>query len=155
MTRIPFHRTWPVIPLQPRQDKTGVLSLHYCDHREIRIEEEQVMVLPSSAFEIIFIIYLGFTCLLGGLTGAITSHILRLRWKPVVFFQDVVISGVTPVIFGLVVTEIESKRLTLIENGEVHHSFWTLFFVGLAAPIVRHLIEFIVLRPSSAPSRAR
>ena len=71
------------------------------------------------------------------------------------FFQDVAIFGVTPVIFGLVATEIESKRLTPIERGEVHHSFWTLFFIGVAAPIVRHVIRFISLRPSGAISGAQ
>ena len=111
------------------------------------------MVLPSSALSIIFAVYLGFTCLLGGLSGVITSRVLQLRWKPVVFLQDMAISGITPLLFALVVTEIVAKRLSPIERGEVSHSFWTLVFTGLAAPVVRHLIRFITLRASGEISR--
>jgi hypothetical protein len=113
------------------------------------------MVLTSSALTIFFLVYLGLTCLLGGVSGFIISRVLRLRWKPAIFLQDMAISGVTPLLFAVVVTEIEANRLTPIERGEVHHSFWTLVFIGFAAIVVRHLIRFLSLRTSSAISRAR
>jgi hypothetical protein len=112
-------------------------------------------MVPSEPFEILFFIYLGFTCLLGGFSGAITSRVLRTRWKPVVFLQDMAISGATSLLFVLVVTEIEAKRLTPIERGEVHHSIWTLAFIGFATPVIRHLIRFISLRAICANSRAQ
>ena len=112
-------------------------------------------MVPSQPFEILFLICIGFTCLLGGFSGAITSRVLRTSWKPVVFLQDMAISGVASLLFAIVVTEIESKRLSPIERGNVHHSFWTLVFVGFAAPVVRHLIRFISLRASSAISRSQ
>jgi hypothetical protein len=108
-----------------------------------------------SALATIALVYLGFTCLLGGLSGMITSYVLRLRWKPVVFLQDMAISGVTSLLFALVVTEVEVKRLPPIERGEVHHSFWTFVSVGFAAPVIRHLVRLIWLRSNSAASQVK
>jgi hypothetical protein len=112
-------------------------------------------MVPSEPFEILFLIYLGFTCLLGGFSGAITSRVLRTRWKPVVFLQDMAISGVASLLYAIVVTEIEWKRMSPIERGEVHDSSLTLVFVGLATPVVRHLIQFTSLRARSPISRSQ
>jgi hypothetical protein len=72
-------------------------------------------MVPAEPFEGLFFI-LGLTCLVGGFNGAITSRFLRTRWKPIAFLQDMAISGVASLLFALVVTEIEAKRLTPYRN---------------------------------------
>jgi hypothetical protein len=75
------------------------------------------MVLPSSVFTIVLLIYLVFTCFLGGLCGAITSLALRLRWNATVFTQDMAIAGVTCSLAAIEEIKFYFDRLTLSSEG--------------------------------------
>ena len=113
------------------------------------------MVLPSSVFTIVLLVYLGLTSLVGGASGVATSRLLQLHWKPVVFLQDMAIAGVASLLFAFMVIEIEKERLTPFEQGEAHHSPWTLVFIGFAASIIRHLIRFVWRRANGTASQVK
>ena len=110
-------------------------------------------MVPSSPFTIVLLVYLVFTCFLGGLCGAITSLALRLRWNATVFVQDMAMAGMTCSLAAITITKFYWDRLTPIERGYEHGNPWLLVFTGAITPLVRHLMRFVFLSKSRTKSR--
>jgi hypothetical protein len=109
----------------------------------------------SAAFTIVLLVYLGFTCLLGGLCGAVASRVLRLRWNATIFLQDMAFAGLACFLSAAVFIEIENRRLTPIERGDAYISPWIFVVIGSAVPLVRHLIRFVISQRDRAASPAK
>jgi len=113
------------------------------------------MVLPSIVFTMIVLLYLGFTCLIGGLCGAVVSRVLRLPWKPIVFLQDMAIAAAAWLLSAIVITEIDMKRLSPAERWDEHISPRVFVFIGLVAPVIRHITRFAFSRARRAGHGAK
>ena len=112
-------------------------------------------MVPSALFTVVLLVYLGLTCLIGGLCGAITSRFLRLHWKAIMFLQDMVIAGLASFLAAAMFIEIENRRLTPFERGNFSINPWIFVTLGSAVPLFRHLIRFASSRTSGAAHQSR
>jgi hypothetical protein len=99
-------------------------------------------MIPEGLARIISLQYLLLACLLGGLLGTIFCLALRLRWKALLFGQDMVITGMTTTLLLVTISWAEWRQGTLNSSTNV----WFFVVIGSVAPLVHHLVRFILLR---------
>ena len=98
-------------------------------------------MLPIGLAWIIVVQYLILGSLLGGFCGAIVRFVFRIRWRAVVFVQDVAIAGV-----ALIVCAAASILLGPLHGPAHEGAPFTFLLIGPAAVVALELIRFFLLR---------